>query len=175
MTTTRKKRTIKRNIKRRRNGKSQKRRVLKGGNTSSWSDYKSLVSKKIITNQDICPLCQETFSQTRDKVIYKLICCGQLAHNDCVLNYCDDKSRRQDEEIRRNWSMGAPYPPLTIKATCPMCRKEEGDPSLKRGYCGFICDCMEVSAFKGKDFSDEDIKRMLGEDSRVFRMYQAQP
>ena len=173
MTITRKNRNVKRRY---RGGKSiRKRRTLKGGNDSNWADYKLLVKKKKITNQDVCPLCQETFSQTRHKVIYKLTCCRQFLHNDCVSDYCDDKSRKQYAEFMSNVASGNRNLPSTIQTTCPMCRKEEGDLASQGEYCGFSCDCMEVSAFKGKDFADDHIERMLGKDSRVLAMYHAQP
>lgn len=175
MTITRKTRSVKR---RRRGGKSirkgRKRRTLKGGVNSQWFDYQTLLKDKKVNEEDICSLCQEAFSETRGKVIYKLTCCGQFMHNDCVLEYCDDKSTKQ-LEFSDNVDAGNRNRPSTIQMTCPLCRKEEGDLSKQGEYCGFSCDCMEVSAFKGKDFADDHIEQMLGKGSRVLDMYNKQP
>jgi hypothetical protein len=175
MTITRKNRSVKR---RRRGGKSIRkgrgRRTLKGGVNSQWFDYETLIKDKKVNKDDICPLCQEELSKTSDRVIYKLTCCGQFVHNDCLLDYCDDKSKKQLAEFRSNVAAGNRNLPSTIQMTCPMCRKEEGDLSKQGGYCGFSCDCMEVSAFKGKDFDNDHIERMLGKGSRVLAMYHSQ-
>ena len=141
------------------------KRSLIGGANDTWFLYETLEKQNRITKEDTCPICSQEFSNTTNKVIYKLSCCRNFIHNDCLADYCDYNSNKQLEH-HKNVSLRQPDAPSHIHITCPICRKPEED---------FLDNCAEASAFKNKSFDGETIKTKLGEGSKIYKLYINQP
>jgi hypothetical protein len=101
--------------------KRSKNKMIVGG--GEWLTDEELPE---YNKDDICVLCQEKFSETPDKAIYKTDC-NHNFHNNCLNDYCVDYIKRYKTDEN-------PYP----EAICPICKKD-------LGY-----DAMDVYAFAEK-------------------------
>ncbi|CAH1238898.1 ZSWIM2 [Branchiostoma lanceolatum] len=77
--------------------------------TDTTGDGRTRLQQKPITEEDICPICQEEFLRKRDPVTYCKYSCGQSIHIKCMKVWADHQQTTGQAEIK-----------------CPFCRQDFG-------------------------------------------------
>eukprot|EP00058_Branchiostoma_floridae_P001819 XP_002587307.1 hypothetical protein BRAFLDRAFT_129526 [Branchiostoma floridae] len=77
--------------------------------TDSSGDGRTRLQQKPITEEDICPICQEEFLRKREPVTYCKYSCGQSIHIKCMKVWAEHQQTTGQTEIK-----------------CPFCRQDFG-------------------------------------------------
>ncbi|XP_019635176.1 PREDICTED: E3 ubiquitin-protein ligase Zswim2-like [Branchiostoma belcheri] len=77
--------------------------------TDGTGDGRARLQQKPITEEDICPICQEEFLRKREPVTYCKYSCGQSIHIKCMKVWAEHQQTTGQTEIK-----------------CPFCRQDFG-------------------------------------------------
>jgi hypothetical protein len=125
-----------------------KRKSVKRISDKKKGSGKTFKTYKEMPEEDFCPICHETYSDTKNLVIFKTTC-GHTMHNNCLNIYCN---KHMEETV------------------CPICRSPLQSDDVD--------DCMTVDAFQYKAmgrFAVDDYDEIPFEDAErdplLLRLY----
>ncbi|OUM68803.1 hypothetical protein PIROE2DRAFT_3323 [Piromyces sp. E2] len=162
----------------RKNGKDQNKNKEKGKtiNTSDneEDEYHSKVKQREIEDDQICPICQETFKDSPGPVTFCRLSCGNNIHVNCMKMVMEHQlsTLNNDETMikcplcRNNFNTVKEFKKELQNIQNKLKSKKYNDKERKLNHYGYICHHCSVNPIHGKCHKCTTCKEIIGRLSK---------